>query len=123
MGDLRRIMNNGEEGRQSPGWKSQADRRTFFKTAVSAGAGVVVASSEICRAEPNASKATTPIPQGEPPVDAASMPKIRIGNLNVSRLIVGANPMWGWSHRGELLGKADDGVLHDSAGGKSAATL
>ena len=105
MGDLRRTMNNGEEGGQSPDWRSHADRRTFFKTAVTAGAGVVVTSSEIRGAEPNVSDAATPIPQSEPPVDAARMPMIRIGNRNLSRLIVGANPMWGWSHRGELLGK------------------
>jgi hypothetical protein len=48
---------------------------------------------------------TTRIPRDEPPVDAARMPMTRIGDLEISRLVVGANPMWGWSHRGELLGK------------------
>ena len=105
MGDMRRKMDNGEEGRKSSGRRSQADRRTFFKTAASAGAGVVVTSSGIPGAELNTSDAVTPIPQTEPPVDATRMPSIQIGNLKFSRLIVGANPMWGWSHRGELLGK------------------
>ena len=105
MGDVRQTMDDRKEGRQSPNRESQADRRTFFKTAASAGAGVVVTSSGIQAAELNSADTTTPIPQTEPPVDTARMPSMRIGNLNLSRLIVGANPMWGWSHRGELLGK------------------
>jgi hypothetical protein len=82
-----------------------AARRTFLKTAASIGAGVL-ATSTTSQAEAGTDvDGTTPIPQDQPPVDPARMPMTRIGDLEISRLIVGANPMWGWSHRGELLSK------------------
>ena len=106
MSDSRQAMNSGdEEARRLHGRQSGADRRTFLKAAATVGAGVVATAAETAGAEAKLAKGTTPIPRDESPVDATKMPVTRIGDVKISRLIVGANPMWGWSHRGELLGK------------------
>lgn len=76
------------------------DRRDFLMKAAAVGAGVVAGS-----ATPRSARAATPsIPEG-PKVDAAKMPMIQIGSSSVSRLIIGANPMYGHSHRGKLLAR------------------
>ncbi len=38
-------------------------------------------------------------------VPAQSMPQIRIGNTLVSRIVLGANPVWGYSYQGVLMSK------------------
>ena len=45
-----------------------------------------------------------------PPVDAgppasASLPKVRLGKYEVSRLIIGANPFYGYSHFNRLFSR------------------
>jgi len=48
---------------------------------------------------------------------AQSMPQIRIGDFQVSRMVLGANPIWGYSYQGELMSKVmvnhftDDNIL------------
>ncbi|MEX0324272.1 MAG: twin-arginine translocation signal domain-containing protein [Puniceicoccaceae bacterium] len=84
---------------------SDKDRRKFLKMGALAGAGMVAASSESAAAGHAAKDGTTPIPQDEAPIDASKMPMTRIGHLKVSRLVVGANQMAGYSHRGDLLAK------------------
>jgi hypothetical protein len=37
------------------------------------------------------------------PVDAAVLPTVRLGTLEVSRLILGSNPFWGYSHKSARL--------------------
>jgi hypothetical protein len=106
MSNPNRTTNSSEdEPVRSGGSGGGADRRTFLKTAASAGAGVVATSSATRGAESDVAIAATPIPRNEPPVDPGKMPMTRIGDRAISRLIVGANPMWGFSHRGELLSK------------------
>ena len=36
---------------------------------------------------------------------SGSMPLVRIGSHSVSRLVLGANPIWGYSYQGELMSK------------------
>jgi hypothetical protein len=36
--------------------------------------------------------------EGEASLAPGQLPKIRLGKLEVSRLILGSNPFWGWSH-------------------------
>ncbi len=49
--------------------------------------------------------------------DVAAMPHVRIGSHAVSRLVLGANPIWGYSYQGELMSKfmvnhfSDDNIL------------
>ncbi len=83
----------------------RADRRTFLKMGALTGAGLLAHGSEGSAASHASAGPITPIPQDEEPIDANKMPMIRIGDLKVSRLVVGANPMSGYSHRGELLSK------------------
>jgi hypothetical protein len=72
-------------------------RRTFLKTA--AGIGVVAAAGP---GSAEGSQATD-IPDDQPPVSASKMPMTAIGDTAISRLVIGANTMWGYSHRGSLL--------------------
>ncbi|MCH7918651.1 MAG: hypothetical protein IIC50_11785 [Planctomycetes bacterium] len=73
------------------------DRRDFLRKAAALSVGAVALAGA-------AQKRETTIPDG-PKVDAGAMPMIRLGNTSVSRLILGANPMWGYSHRGKLLSR------------------
>ena len=49
--------------------------------------------------------------------EVVAMPRVRIGSQLVSRLVLGANPLWGYSYQGELMGKFmvnhfnDDNIL------------
>ncbi len=98
--------NNGPEGPEHPHENSnRSGRRTFLKMGTLAGAGLAAGSSETKGAGGMQPDGTTPIPQDEGTVDPAEMPMTRIGDMPVSRLVVGANPMTGYSHRGELLGR------------------
>jgi hypothetical protein len=74
------------------------DRREFLAKASAIGAGIVAATT----AASATAVPTRSIPEG-PKVDAAKMPMTTLGKTPVSRLIMGANPMYGFSHRGKLL--------------------
>ncbi len=87
------------------GSSSATGRRKFLKIGALAGAGFVASSAESAAAKPDETKGITPIPQDEAAIDASKMPMTRIGDLQVSRLVVGANQMAGYSHRGDLLAK------------------
>ena len=49
--------------------------------------------------------------------EVVAMPRVRIGSHLVSRLVLGANPLWGYSYQGELMSKFmanhfnDDNIL------------
>lgn len=100
----RKPLEQSEATGQPHGDRIGADRRKFLKLGALAGAGLVAGSSE-SSASTATHEGVTPIPQDEPPIDASRMPMTRIGHLQVSRLVVGANPMWGYSHRGDLLSR------------------
>jgi len=106
MSDPGKASNNGPEEVQHPQESgNRADRRTFLQMGTMVGAGLVAGSSQSKGAGAAQPDGTTPIPQDEGSVNAADMPMTRIGDLSISRLVVGANPMAGYSHRGELLGR------------------
>jgi hypothetical protein len=65
-----------------------AGRRTFLKAAGGITAGFL-AGGRTATAAP----------------EVANMPQIRIGSHLVSRLVLGANPIWGYSYQGELMSK------------------
>jgi hypothetical protein len=71
------------------------DRRRFLQSgvAVAAGAAAVPFIN---------TPAASSIPPG-PKVDSSKMPMVQLGGRTVSRLILGANPIWGFSHRGQLM--------------------
>lgn len=73
------------------------DRRDFLKKAAAMSVGITADSKA-------ASKSTRSIPAG-PQVIASKMPMIQVAGTSMSRLILGANQMWGYSHRGKLLSK------------------
>lgn len=74
--------------------KYRANRRNFLKNAALTGAAAATLS-----VRPPDSRS---IPPG-PSVDASRMPTIALGERTISRLILGANPQWGYSHRGRLM--------------------
>lgn len=71
-------------------------RRSFLKSAAFAPAVLAGAGS--------ASARPASIPPG-PAVDALKMPQIQLAGRPISRLIMGANPQGGFSHRGKLLSR------------------
>jgi len=75
----------------------EGGRRNFLKAAAAATAGLAATGA-------GTDKGTPSIPKG-PEVNRAKMPMIRLDDKRVSRLIMGANPHWGGSHRGRLLGR------------------
>src|SRR5262245_10226792 len=62
-------------------------RRDFLNTAAGLAAGAAVCAA--------ASAA-------EPATDAATLPTVRLGTHSVSRLILGGNPIYGYSHFNRL---------------------
>jgi len=79
---------------------SNAGRRNFLKHAATAGAGALTACSQQSGSKV---QPVSTIPNDQGTVNPADMPMTRIKHMAVSRLVMGANPMWGWSHRGDLL--------------------
>ncbi len=61
-------------------------RRAFLKTACGISAGLMAGG----------------FPASATP---GAMPQIRLGKFLVSRLVLGANPVWGYSYQGELMSK------------------
>jgi hypothetical protein len=66
-------------------------RREFLKT----GAALAVGGLKV---------ATKPVPGAAASItEAVSLPTVRLGTLEVSRLILGSNPFWGYSHKSAQL--------------------
>jgi hypothetical protein len=89
-------MSNGNDkySEQSP--VRHNPRRNFLKAGLAAGAGFAAATvARVAKAEPS-------IPKGEE-VNTARMPMIDIKGRKISRLVMGANPHYGYAHRGQLL--------------------
>ena len=52
---------------------------------------------------------------------AGALPRIRIGDLQVSRLILGSNPFWGYSHKSAQLDRGIcDVITRTSASSRSS---
>jgi hypothetical protein len=66
-------------------------RRDFLKTGAALAVGGIAAA-----AKPASGRAIQVS-------EAVSLPKIRLGTLEVSRLILGSNPFWGYSHKSAQL--------------------
>ncbi len=74
------------------------DRRTFLRSACCGAAGIAVARFAVTDGVKGAeSKKSVSPPQ--------AMPTVQIGGYTVSRLVLGANPVWGYSYQGKLLGR------------------
>jgi hypothetical protein len=77
-----------------------AGRRAFLKTTCGISAGLLAGGKMVAAG-----------------LAAQSMPQIRIGDYSVSRVVLGANPIWGYSYQGELMSKFmvthfnDDNIL------------
>ena len=67
-------------------------RREFLKSGALLAAGGAAAASG---SRPGAAGPAAP--------SAATMPTVRLGTLEVSRLILGSNPFWGYSHKSAAL--------------------
>lgn len=91
-------------------------RRSFLKTACGVTGGLMAGGLPMMG---NANPAETKLNVQSP--DA--MPKMKLGNHSVSRLALGANPVWGYSYQGKLMGQfmvdyyTDDNIVklfHDA---------
>lgn len=71
-------------------------RRSFLKTACGTAAGLAFADLSASGSSLNGS-----VKKSDNGADA--MPKITVGGRVISRLVLGANPVWGYGHRGRLL--------------------
>jgi hypothetical protein len=85
-GDRRYVMSQDE-----PRDKTSANRRDFLQCAAGLAAGATLAPS--ARADEPAAQ-----PAAEKP-----LPTIALGGHQVSRLIIGGNPVYGYSHFNRLL--------------------
>jgi hypothetical protein len=73
----------------------ESDRRDFFKRIAAVSAGMMAVSS-VKPTHANSFPKETKLNPGK-------MPKIKLGGVPVSRLIMGGNPIGGYSHRGRML--------------------
>ena len=79
-------------------------RRDFLKTAASGTAGLAMACSPESEAMA-AEAAVTESSQATPGVDESPMPTLELGEFTLSRLMVGSNPIHGYSHFNRLYSK------------------
>ncbi len=73
-------------------------RREFLQTSAALAIGVMGASANSLSAEPAAPQPQNP--PAAPPLPAATVqvPKMKFGNAEIGRLVLGVNPMYGFSH-------------------------
>ncbi|MCY3022833.1 MAG: hypothetical protein NTW87_27960, partial [Planctomycetota bacterium] len=64
---------------------SEIDRRDFVRQGSALGVATMLGATYAGGAE-------------APPTPAAKLPTIKLGTLEVSRLILGSNPFWGYAH-------------------------
>ncbi len=74
---------------------NSSGRRTFIKTAAGITGGLMSGALPL-GAGPVSGRTTA----DNPP---SSMPTVDLFGHSVTRMLVGANPFWGWGHRGKLL--------------------
>lgn len=72
-------------------------RRRFLQSAAGAAAGLALPCTET--AETQSPGASSPAPPSE---EKITLPQIRMGDYQVSRLIIGGNPFYGYSHFNRL---------------------
>ena len=97
--------------------RSNQARRTFLKIAGGMAGALAVGGF------PVSGESASFDEKPEDASSAAGMPSIQIGDYSVSRMVLGANPVWGYSYQGKMLSKLmvqyynDDNIvklLHDS---------
>ena len=100
-------------------YRPNPERRKFLKTACVLTGGLVVGGL------PVPGKSNMYDKKLEDTSIPSPMPKIQIGSHLISRLVLGSNPVWGYSYQGKLLSKfmvnyfTDDNIvklLHQSEG-------
>jgi len=69
-------------------------RREFLQSSAALAAGIVGASATGLAAEPQPQAAAAPPIQASP----VQVPKMKFGNVEISRLVMGVNPMYGFAH-------------------------
>ncbi len=77
------------------------ERRQFLRSAASVTAGLAMTCSPEAEAEAAAAPAAMAAKAAAGP-DASPMPALRLGRFTVSRLVVGSNPIHGYSHFNKL---------------------
>jgi hypothetical protein len=80
-------------------------RRQFLKSAAGVTAGLSLPCDTLAEAALSASLAAAPPAPGPPATNeakTATLPTIKVGKHDVSRLIVGGNPFYGYSHFNRL---------------------
>lgn len=73
-------------------------RRHFLKSA----AGIAAGAAAPCGAYPTGLLAANPAAGAREPAPGGTLPRIQLGKWEVSRLIVGGNPFYGYSHFNRL---------------------
>jgi hypothetical protein len=71
--------------------KEGCDRRNLLKSAAVAGLGSVLASAETAH--------------GQDKTDQSLLPTVKLGPHNITRLIIGGNPVYGYSHFNKMLSR------------------
>ena len=69
-------------------------RREFLQSSAALAAGIVGASATGLAAEPQPQAAAAP----PIPASPVQVPKMKFGNVEISRLVMGVNPMYGFAH-------------------------
>ena len=87
-----------------------SSRRDFLQQAAGIAAGVAALAPTAWAADP-------------PTASASPLPTIRLGPHEVTRLIIGGNPIYGHSHFNRLFEPAPDRLAHARAGAGPAAAL
>jgi hypothetical protein len=78
-------------------------RRQFLRSAAGVTAGLSLPCDTLVEAAISASLATSQSVPASMTSKAGTLPTTKIGKFNVSRLIVGGNPLYGYSHFNRLL--------------------
>ena len=82
-------------------------RREFLQTSAALAVGIMGGASAKLTAEPQASPQAQGLPPAAPDTGAhMQVPKMKFGNVEISRLIMGVNPMYGFAHFNNNLGMA-----------------
>lgn len=79
------------------GRKVQQNRRSFLQMVSGVAGGIAFGGLHIAAGQAQRKADNNPL--------AAAMPKIQLGSHTISRLVLGANPVWGISYQGKLMGK------------------
>src|SRR5436305_14900703 len=69
-------------------------RRSFFKVGTALATGLGAAAANLGSAAASDQKPSQPAP----PISPVQTPKMKFGNVEISRLVLGTNPFYGFSH-------------------------